>query len=447
MSVQNPGLVSVQTLEAEMYEKACKVMPGGISRNVLYRKPHPFYVDHASGCYITDVNGVQKLDLANNIASLILGHAHPAIVEAVTRQLQKGTAFTLGTEVEIEMAKLMCDRVESFDKIRFVNSGTEAVMAMIRAARAYTGKPVIARAEGAYHGSYDYAQVSQASTPENWGDLDEPNKIPNSYGTPQSVLDDVVVYPYNDIDRTLNLLDKYKHSIGCVLIDPLAHRIGMVKADEAFIEAIYEWTRQNNALMCFDEVICFRVNYGGAQADYQVMPDLTALGKVIGGGFPIGALGGRDEVMRILNPGDPNYRMPLSGTFSANPISLTAGKVAMELFDQEAVNKVGALAEIAKKQVLEAAKLADIPLSISGQGSMFKLHFREKPPVSFRDHYESPQTKKAIQLFLDHVYENHVMLINSCTAVFSTAVTPKEVDMLTEAMLSGFRHIKPHLET
>ena len=189
MSIQHNELIKAKETEEELYKKACEVMPGGISRNVVFRKPHPFYVSEAAGCYVTDINGVKKVDFANNIASLIHGHAHPAIVEAFCNQIKKGTAYTIGTEIEIEHAKLLCDRVPGFDKIRFMNSGTEAVMAMIKAARAFTGKPKIAKAEGGYHGSFDTAEVSQSASPATWGDINSPNSVPHVPGTPQGVLD------------------------------------------------------------------------------------------------------------------------------------------------------------------------------------------------------------------------------------------------------------------
>jgi glutamate-1-semialdehyde 2,1-aminomutase len=445
MSEKYHVLTQSKVAEEQLYAEAVKVLPGGVSRNVLYRKPHPYYVSHAAGCYVTDIHGDTRVDFANNIASLIHGHAHPAIVEAVINQVRKGTAFTIGTEVEIEMAKLMCRRVPSFDKIRFVNSGTEAVMAMIKASRAFTGKPKIAKAEGGYHGSYDFAEVSQSASPATWGEMDKPNSVPHVYGTPKSVLNDVVIFPYNDIERTINILNQYAGEIACVIIDPIPHRIGMITATPEFVEAMYAWTRANNALLCFDEVICFRANYEGAQADYSVKPDLTSMGKIIGGGYPIGAFAGRKEVMDILDPGGSNYRFPLSGTFSANPISLTAGKVAMELFDREAVEYVNQLAAKAIGQISEAGKIADIPLCITGKGSMFKVHFREDPPTNYRDAYEDEHTKKLMKMFLDHTYEKGIMIINSCTSVISTAITQKEIDILTEAMLSAFKHIKPLL--
>lgn len=431
--------------EEQLYAQACEVMPGGISRNVVFRKPHPFYVAEASGAYVTDIYGVKRVDFANNIASLIHGHAHPRIVEAVCAQIRKGTAFTIGTEVEIEHAQLLCDRVPGFDKIRFMNSGTEAVMAMIKAARAFTGKPKIAKAEGGYHGSYDTAEVSQSASPATWGDINQPNSVAHVKGTPQAVLDNVVIYPYNDIERTISILDKHAGDIACVIIDPVPHRIGMVQATPAFVEALYNWTRQHDALLCFDEVICFRAAYEGAQSAYSVKPDLTSLGKIIGGGFPVGAFAGRKDIMDILDPGGSDFRFALSGTFSANPVSMTAGKVAMEMFDREAVRKINELSQVAIRQIYEAGKMAGIPLSITGKGSMFKVHFRETPPKTYRDCYEDARLKSIMNLFLESMYAEGVIMINSCSCVLSTVITQAEIDLLSEAMLKSFRVIKPHL--
>jgi len=194
----------------ELFNQALKVLPGGVSRNTIFRKPHPFYAQQGKGCYVTDIEGNTRIDFANNMASLIHGHAYAPTVDAVSKQLTKGSCFTFATQVEIDYAQLLCDRVASFDKIRFVNSGTEAVMAMIKSSRAYTGKAKIAKVEGAYHGAYDYAEVSQTAKPENWGDIDKPNSIPVAVGTPEKALDDVVVFRSMMSNARFTFLNKTK---------------------------------------------------------------------------------------------------------------------------------------------------------------------------------------------------------------------------------------------
>ena len=430
-----------------IYNRACNVLTGGVSRNTIFREPHPYYVATAKGSYITDIEGVERIDFANNMASLIHGHSHPAIVDAVTKQLQKGTAFTMGTEAEVNFAELMIERTNGFERMRFVNSGTEAVMTMIKTSRVYTNKPKIAKAEGAYHGTYDYAEMSQTANPSNWGDINKPNTTPVVEGTPQGAIDDVIIFPYNDIERTLNILDQYANEIACVLIDPVPHRVGLFPATNEFVEAIYNWTRKNNALMVFDEVVTYRVNYGGAQDGYTVKPDLTAIGKMIGGGFPIGALAGRSEIMEVLDPRGKILRHPHSGTFSANPISTTAGRVAMELFDKEAVLKLNALTNTAKHQIEESIKIADVPISITGDGSMFRLHLQANAPTTYREAYQTKEKKAAINELLDYLFlKENIIMINTCACMFATTLTQKEVDRLSEGLLNGFKLIKPKLD-
>lgn len=431
-----------------IYRQACEVIPGGVSRNTVFRKPFPHYADKASGCYITDIDGTERIDFANNMAALIHGHAHPAIVDAVTRQIQKGTAYTLASEIEVAFAQLLSKRVRGFEKIRFVNSGTEAVMAMIKASRAYTGRPKIAKAEGTYHGTYDFAEVSQTANPSNWGDLDNPASVPLVYGTPKGVLDDVVIFPFNDIERTIAILDKHAGQIACVLIDPVPHRVGLIPGKKEYIEALHDWTRRNGALLAFDEVVTFRVNYGGAQENYTVTPDITALGKIIGGGFPVGAIAGRSEVMKVLDPREPNLRFPHSGTFSANPVTMTAGYVAMELFDREAVAKLNALTDKAVCQIREVIRLADVPVSVTGAGSMFRFHLTPAPPVSYREAYQTKEAVAVINELLDYMYfTEKILMINTFSCMFSTALTQNETDRLSEGLFRAFKALKRKIES
>lgn len=430
-----------------IYDRAVEVITGGVSRNTIFRKPHPFYVASASGSYIKDIEGTERLDFANNMASLIHGHSHPAIIEAVTEQLHKGSAYTMGTEAEVIFAELLCNRVPGFEKIRFMNSGTEAVMTMIKASRAYTGKHKIAKAEGAYHGTYDYAEISQTAKPSNWGDLDNPNKVPVVQDTPDGILNDVVIFPFNDIERTLKLLDQHADDIACVLIDPVPHRVGLFPANHEFIEAIYNWTRKNNALLVFDEVVSLRVNYAGAQDSYSVKPDLSAMGKIIGGGFPIGALAGKSEIMSVLDPRGTFLKHPHSGTFSANPVSTTAGRVAMELFDEEAVLKLNEFTANARKQIEEVIKIADVSACTTGAGSMFKIHFREKAPNTYREGYQNAETKAIIDELLDYLFlKENIVMINTLACMFSTTLTQENVDQLSDGLLRGLKILKPRID-
>jgi len=447
MGSQKSSMKKRKRSSEDIYEQAIRVIPGGVSRNTVFRTPHPYYASKASGCYVSDTDGVQRIDFANNMASLIHGHAHPEINDAVIKQLHRGTAYTLASEIEVEFAQFLCDRVPGFEKIRFMNSGSEAVMAMIKTSRAYTGRPMIAKVEGAYHGTYDFAEVSQTANPSNWGDANRPNSVPVGNGTPRDVLKDVVVFPYNDIEKTIAILDQNADQLACVLIDLVPHRVGLIQGTTEFVEALYKWTRENGALLVFDEVVTFRVNYRGAQENYSIQPDLTALGKIIGGGFPVGALAGRSDVMKVLDPRESSIFLPYSGTFSANPITMTAGLTAMKLYDPEAVKKINALTRKAIKQIKEAIKIADVPVSITGAGSMFRIHLKATAPTTYRDAYQSKETSETIKELIDYLFfTEKIMMINTCACMFSTVITQKEVDRLSDGLLNGFRFIKPKLD-
>ena len=431
----------------KLFEQARRIIIGGVSRNTVFRLPYPDYAANAKGCYITDIDGKEYIDFANNMAALIHGHAFPPVVEAVTRQLQKGTAYTLASEIELEFAAHLKQRVDSFERVKFMNSGTEAVMAMIKASRAYTGRSKIAKAEGAYHGTYDFAEVSQTASPENWGELESPNSVPVAYGTPKSVLNEVVVYPYNDIARTLAVLEKNASDIACVIVDPVPHRVGLMEGKEEFVEAIYSWTRKKGVLMVFDEVVTLRVNYGGAQEKYSVPPDLTAMGKIIGGGFPVGALAGRAEVMSVFDNHRNTILYPHAGTFSANPITMTAGYQAMKHFDELSVMKLNELTEIARSQVEEVIKVADVPVSLTGAGSMFRIHLKPKAPGTYRETYQPTEEKALIKELLDYLYyEENILMINTCSCMLSTVTGQKEIDRLSEGLERGLKLLKPKIE-
>lgn len=424
-----------------MFQRALKVLPGGVSRNTIFRLPHPLYADYAKGCYITDIDGAPRIDFANNMASLIHGHAHPVVTRAIIEQVQKGTAYTLGTELEVKYAEFLCDRVPSFEHIRFMNSGTEAVMAMIKTARAFTNRAKIAKVEGAYHGAYDYAEVSQTATPHSWGEASKPNSVPVAMGTPQGVLDDVVIIPFNDPEGAIKILNQYKDELAGVLVDPISHRVGMVPASAEFISALSEWTKQHGALLLFDEVITFRAGYGGAQENYDEKPDLTALGKMIGGGFPVGAIAGRKEVMQVLNPMQNKVLLPHSGTFSANPVTMVAGLTSMQLFDQEEVKKLNALGDYARREISHLIEQMAIQACVTGFGSMFRIHFSINPPENYRQAFAKPVQAKATKLLIRVLEEEGFILINTGSAMLSTVMQKDTIHQLISALSLAFEAI------
>jgi len=429
----------MSTRSEDLFRQAVQFLPGGVSRNTLLRDPHPLYVAKASGCMTTDVEGVERIDFANNMASLIHGHGHPAIVEAVTEQLSRGTAFTMATEAEVVFARHLCGRSPNFDKLRFVNSGTEAVMAGLKAARAFTNRPKIAKIEGTYHGAYDYAEVSQSPAPSRWGDASNPASVPLAVGTPDGVVADVVVLPFNDAEAALAILDQHRGEIACVLLDPMPHRAGLIPATEGFVRALRDWTLKDGALLMFDEVITFRTQWGGMQARLGVKPDLTSMGKMIGGGFPVGAIAGREEVMAVFAPGGDGPRLPHSGTFSANPITMTAGYTAMKLFDQDAVERLNRLGSYACAQIEEAIKISGAPASVSGAGSMYRVHMKAELPRDYRSSFPTKTEKKALSTFIDSLGDAGFLMIYSGAFTLSTPMGEAEIDRLAEAVLDALR--------
>lgn len=427
---------------AELFARAQSVMPGGVSRNTVLRSPHPLYAEKGEGCRITDIEGVTRIDFSNNMASLIHGHCHPTIVGAVTQQLQRGSAFMMATEIEIEYAEHLVSRSDAFEQIRFVNSGTEAIMGAIKAARAFTGRPKIAKAEGAYHGLYDYAEVSQAPSPDAWGEIDRPKSVAHAHGTPRSALEDVVIIPFNDPERAEAILNEHADEIACVLIDLMPHRVGLRPAETGFVRTLLDWTKRNDALLVLDEVITFRSGYGGLQERYGIAPDLTALGKMIGGGFPVGAIAGRAEVMDVMNPNSgPVLKFPHSGTFSANPVTLTAGLKAMEMFDREAVERLNALNDRLMSGIERTIAEIGARACVTGAGSMFRVHMKPTPPMNYREAFTTSEERARLGALLDHLFDAGFVMINTCSGTLSTPMTESEIDALVDAFKAGFEKI------
>ena len=314
-------------------------------------------------------------------------------------------------------------------------------MAALKAARAFTGRPKIAKVEGAYHGAYDYVETSQGSTPKDWGSVDHPNRVPLVHGQPQSAMEDVVVIPFDDIDRSIALLDEHRADLACVLLDLMPHRVGLKPASPAFVAAMREWTARNGALLVLDEVITFRTEVGGAQQRYNVHGDLTALGKMIGGGFPVDALAGRANVMEMLNPAPPKLLFPLSGTFSANPVTMTAGRVAMEHFDAAAVARLNALGDRARHGIAEAIKRTGAAASVTGGGSMFRIHMKAHVPGNYREAFATPDENRKVKMLLEHLFAEGFLMVGTCTGMLSTPMTEAEIDALVAAVESGLRRI------
>src|SRR5215467_9490418 len=369
---------------AALFARAQSVMPGGNSRTTVYMAPYPPYAAAGEGCWVVDVEGDRRLDCLNNYTALIHGHAHPAVVEAASRRLALGSSFPLPTPEEIDLAELLCERLPSAERVRFTNSGSEAVMIAVKGARAFTGRPKIAKFEGAYHGSYDYAEVSLASTPETWGSLAAPASTAYSKGTPPAVLEDVVVLPFNHPEHAVARIEREAAHLAAVVVDPVPNRVGLMPARRDFLQALREVTARHGIVLIFDEVISFRVGYHGAQGAFGVTPDMTTLGKIIGGGLPVGAVAGRADVMSVFDPRDGGPRAPHGGTFNANPVTMAAGLAAMRLLDRRAFERLDDLGAKLRGGLADCFKRAGVPSAVTGMGSLFRLHGGDREFVDYR---------------------------------------------------------------
>ena len=290
---------------AALLDRAARVLPGGSTRTTTFSEPYPPYIVSGAGATLTDVDGNTYLDFLGNYTSLILGHAHPAVVAAVEAQLRRGSAFAAPTELEIELAEEIVARVPSIERVRFTNSGTEATMFALRLARAHTGRDVVARFAGAYHGTHDLAMAGSLGVPARLGEL-------------------VIDLPFNDMTAVERALAGQEREVAAIIVEPIQGVAGMVPADPGFLADLRAYTRRHGMLLVFDEVITFRVGPGGAQGVYGIEPDLTALGKIIGGGHPVGAFGGSAEIMDRLDARRPDALVH-GGTFNGNPITMAAG--------------------------------------------------------------------------------------------------------------------------
>jgi glutamate-1-semialdehyde 2,1-aminomutase len=419
---------------AQLWERAQRVLPGGNSRTTVYMAPRPIYAADGEGCWIVDVDGDRRLDLLNNYTSLIHGHAHPAVTEAATRRLARGASFPLPTPEEIDLAALIAERVASIDQVRFTNSGSEAVMMAIKAARGFTGRSKIAKCEGAYHGSYDWAEVSLGSGPDEWGPADAPASLPYSKGTPRAVLEDVVVLPFNRTELAVARIEREATTLAAVLIDPMPNRAGLIPARPEFLRAMREVTTKHGICLIFDEVISFRLGYRGAQGLFDVRPDLTSLGKIIGGGFPVGAVGGRAEVMAVFDPRGGKPLVPHGGTFNANPVTMAAGLAAMRLMDEKAFDRLEEVGRKLRSGVEACFERAGAPGAVTGMGSLFRLHPAARSFVDYRSAAQSKEESARLDRVHRALIDHGILVSPTGLGCLSTAVGEAEVEYFLEVL-------------
>ncbi|EBF5745354.1 glutamate-1-semialdehyde 2,1-aminomutase [Listeria monocytogenes] len=359
------------------FKEAKKVLPGGVNSPVRAFNSvdaSPVFMDHGKGAYITDVDGNEYIDYVLSWGPLILGHTDPAVVNAITKAALKGTSFGTPTEIETELAKLVIERVPSIEIVRMVSSGTEATMSAIRLARGYTKREKILKFEGSYHGHGDSLLIKAGSGVATLG-------LPDSPGVTKGLAADTITVPYNDIEGAKLAFEKYGEEIAAVIVEPVAGNMGVVPPIEGFLEGLRELTTKFGSLLIFDEVMTgFRVDYYSAQGYYVVTPDLTCLGKVIGGGLPVGAYGGKKEIMEQIAPAGSIYQ---AGTLSGNPLAMNAGFETVRQLTPQHYDVFRTLIKRMEEGLTEISARRQVPLSINKAGSMFGFFFTDQKVINF----------------------------------------------------------------
>ena len=416
-----------------LWEEAKQYLPGGDSRNSIFWAPYPIFVDHASGCHVVDSDGVDRLDFIGTMTTLVLGHGPKPVLDAVENQMKQGVVYNAPNAHQIRLARLLCERIPSFDLVRFTNSGTEATLNTIRAARAVTGKSKIAKVEGGYHGSHDQVSVSVRVNPAKAGERSHPNAMAATEGLGEGTLEQVVVIPFNETTIARETLESHKGELAAVIIEPMLGSVGMLPATTEFLTMLREFTAANGIILIFDEVISYRASSGGAQEYYGITPDMTSLGKIIGGGFSIGAFGGSKEIMDLYDPtqtGGP--RVAHAGTFNANPVTMLAGAATLEQLTPEVYRKLAEMTEYLRAGILKVGAELETPIQVTGLGSLFGIHFTGEELLGYRD-IAAEDAAFRHQVFLGLLNEGILMAANLVGAV-STEISEAEVDAFTAAL-------------
>ncbi len=360
------------------YRDACKVIPGGVNSPVRAFGAvggNPVFISKAKGPILTDLDGNDYVDYVCSWGALILGHADERVIAAVSKAVSKGSSFGAPTELESRLAELIVQAVPAMDMIRMVNSGTEATMSAIRLARAATGRSLVLKCHGCYHGHVDYLLTAAGSGATTFG-------VPSSPGVPESVTRSTVLVPFNDLSAAHSAFQQHGSEIACIIVEPIAGNMGCIPPADGYLAGLRRLCDQHQALLIFDEVITgFRLAYGAVQKLYNVRPDLTCLGKIIGGGLPVGAYGGRRDIMRQVSPLGPVYQ---AGTLSGNPLAMAAGLVTLEALAEEVVyDRLDSAAARLADGLGDAARDAAVPVQIGRAGSMWSVFFTDQPVTDY----------------------------------------------------------------
>jgi len=430
----------------KLSQRARTVFPGGDTRSSAHYGPYPLAIAHAKGCRMQDVDGHEILDFMNNFTSLLHGHAHPDVVSAVQDQVAQGSASAAPNDQQIEFAELMAHRVPSIEQLRFTSSGTEATLMAIRCARAATGRQKIMKMEGGYHGSYELAEVSLVPFPRLRGERSAPHSTPIDESFPESVLADTIACPYNAPVLAEKLIDAHAKEIAAVVVEPALGSMGMVPASHEFLLALRNATERHGIVLIFDEVITLRLSEGGAQKKLGITPDLTAMGKIIGGGLPVGGVGGKTSLMQLFSP---EQKIPVmhASTFSGNALTMAAGRAAMLAYTENEAERLNQLGDRLRAGFNQAFADAGVTAQALGTGSLSNIHFKRGEILDSRDAFEGTMAAGVLANYLHLTMLRHgVMSATRLMYCTSTAMSETEIDTAITALRASLAEMRPYIE-
>ncbi|MDA4129192.1 MAG: aspartate aminotransferase family protein [Thaumarchaeota archaeon] len=413
------------------FENAKKWLPGGVARNSVLAPPYPIFIETGKGSYIWDVDGNELIDFQNNFTSLIHGHADLDVMEAARAQMENGTAFGAPTELEYELCDVVGRRMPSLEQMRFANSGSEAAQYCILAAKAYTGKKKIVKFQGAFHGLNEHLMVSMHPTYVDSA-AEGPLGQLDSEGMNGSILQTTYALPYNQLGPLSKLLEAEAHSIAAIIVEPVLGVGGQIPATEEFLHGMRELATRYGIVLIFDEIVTgFRLAVGGAQEKFGIRADLTALGKIVGGGFSVGMFGGEREIMEVFDP-SKGPRVPCSGTFAANPVTLTAGLTTLRKLNMESYEMLDGKAKRVEKWLDENSPRFGIPVNLTRAGSVFNLHFVNNEVTQYFDLRE--ENKKMKNDFYISMFNQGISMAARGMCCISTPMTTQDINSFIDAM-------------
>ena len=421
----------------KLFKRACELIPGGVNSPVRAFRAvggNPIFIDRAKGSKIYDVDGNVYIDYVLSWGPLILGHTHPKVINALKKAAERGTSYGAPTSLEIRLAELVLKAYPSMDKVRMVNSGTEAAMSAIRVARGFTGRDKIIKFEGCYHGHADGLLVKAGSGATTFG-------VPDSAGVPKSYAKNTITLPFNDITAIKTVINKEWRSIACVIIEPVVGNIGCVLPKSGFLESLRKLTRGYGIVLIFDEVMTgFRVAYGGAQAHYGISPDMTCLGKVIGGGLPVGAYGGKKEIMSMVSPEGPVYQ---AGTLSGNPLAMTAGIETLKILSKaNTYKRLENIAALLERGLVDAAGKAGVKTRFYRAGTMFCNYFTNTNVIDYKT-AKTSDTSRFARFFSGMLKRGINIAPSQFEAGFiSLAHTEKDIERTVRAAYESLKEIR-----